>query len=450
MKKYFCLKSYGYLSVAISSLLFCTAPFASNTYITENNRNTQRIDPIPLEQIQNFTNAIYQIKKNYVKPIDDKVLFDNAIRGMLSGLDPHSAYLDEEEFSELQISTSGKFGGLGIEVTAENGLIKVVSPLDDTPAQKAGVKSGDYIIKIDATPVKGLSLKEAVALMRGDVGTDIKLVIIREGSQKPLNKTITRDIIKIKSVKHNLIDNKYGYIRVAQFQSNTALNLKKAIIKLQKQSKNNLRGIVLDLRDNPGGILDAAVEVSDLFLNNKALNHDKLIVSTKGRANDSSMQEFSKNHDLTQGLPVVVLVNRGSASASEIVAGALQDHNRAIIAGTKTFGKGSVQTILGITRDQALKLTTALYYTPKGRSIQAEGIVPDVEISNITVKEIEGPGFIMSTEADLKNHLDVSNNISKSKKKAKQKSHNNDMLQNDFQLHQAVNILKGMIIVKKL
>ena len=447
MIKFSILKSYSYVSLAISSLIFTAGVSASNKY----NNDNQNIDPIPLEQIQNFTSAIYQIKKNYVKPIDDKVLFDNAIRGMLSGLDPHSAFLDEDEFSDLQVSTSGKFGGLGIEVTQDNGLIKVVSPLDDTPAKRAGVKSGDYIIKIDSTPVKDLSLKEAVALMRGDIGTDINLVIVREGADKPLTKKITRAIIKIKSVKSELIDDKYGYIRVAQFQSNTTKNLKKAIRSLQLKSKNNLRGIILDLRDNPGGILDAAVEVSDLFLNSKGLEHDKLIVSTKGRAYDSSMKEYAKTQDATNGLPVVVLVNSGSASASEIVAGALQDHNRAIVAGTKTFGKGSVQTILGITRDQALKLTTALYYTPKGRSIQAEGIIPDVEISNITVKEIEGPGFTLATEADLKNHIDTDNNTTvKSKSKKENKSHNDDMLKSDFQLHQAVNILKSMVIVKKL
>tara|TARA_R110000868_G_scaffold341425_1_gene602265 strand:+ start:4672 stop:6009 length:1338 start_codon:yes stop_codon:yes gene_type:complete len=445
MKKFSIIKSYGYISLTISTLIFTANITASNKY----NNNDQNVDPIPLEQIQNFTNAIYQIKKNYVKPIDDKVLFDNAIRGMLTGLDPHSDFLDEDEFSDLKISTSGKFGGLGIEVTQENGLIKVVSPLDDTPAKKAGIKSGDYIIKIDTSPVNGLSLKESVALMRGEIGTDITLIIVREGESKPLTKKITRDIIKIKSVKSELIDGKYGYIRIAQFQSNTTKNLETAIVKLQKQAKGNLRGFILDLRDNPGGILDAAVEVSDLFLNNKSLNYHKLIVSTKGRAYDSSMQEYSKTKDKTNGLPLVVLVNNGSASASEIVAGALQDHHRAIIAGSKTFGKGSVQTILGITQDQALKLTTALYYTPNGRSIQAQGIVPDVEISNITVKEIERPRFIMSKEADLKNHLDVNKKITLKKVKDK-KSYNDDMLKSDYQLHQAINILKSVVIAKKI
>jgi len=442
------LKSYSYVSLALTSLIFSTGISASGKF----GENNQKIDPIPIEQIQNFTNAIYQIKKNYVKPIDDKVLFDNAIKGMLSGLDPHSAFLDEEEFSELQVSTSGKFGGLGIEVTQENGLIKVVSPIDDTPAKKAGIRPGDYIVKIDTTPVKGLSLKEAVGLMRGEIGTDINLVIVREGETKPLNKKLTRDIIKIKSVKSELIDGKYGYLRIAQFQSDTAKNLRKAIVKLQRESKGKLRGMILDLRDNPGGILDAAVDVSDTFLNNKALGKNKLIVSTKGRAYDSSMEEYSDSDDLTKGLPLVVLVNGGSASASEIVAGALQDHHRAVIAGTKTFGKGSVQTILGITRNEALKLTTALYYTPSGRSIQAEGIVPDLEIANITVKEIEKPGYLLSSEADLKNHLDNANKIS-SKDKHDENANKYDgdkMIKSDFQLHQAVNVLKGMAIAKKL
>ncbi|HFE32809.1 MAG TPA: S41 family peptidase, partial [Gammaproteobacteria bacterium] len=328
--------------------------------------------PLPLNELRTFTEVFARIKKDYVEPVSDKELLENAIRGMLSGLDPHSSYLDPDSFKDLQVGTTGEFGGLGIEVGMEDGFVKVISPIDDTPAQRAGVKAGDLVIRLDEKPVKGMTLRDAVNIMRGKVGSKITLTIIREGEEKPLKITITRAIIKVKSVRQRNLEDGFGYLRISQFQSHTGENLADAIDKLKEENGGKLKGLVLDLRNNPGGVLNAAVEVSDAFL-------DKgLIVYTKGRIRDSDMKFNATPRTLLDGAPLVVLVNGGSASASEIVAGALQDHKRALIVGTRTFGKGSVQTILPLNNNTALKLTTARYYTPSGRSIQAEGIEPDI------------------------------------------------------------------------
>ncbi|HEY4731786.1 MAG TPA: S41 family peptidase, partial [Gammaproteobacteria bacterium] len=323
--------------------------------------------PLPLNELNTFTEVFANIKSSYVEPVDDKTLIDYAIRGMLSGLDPHSAYLDTEAFAELQVGTSGEFGGLGIEVGMEDGFVKVISPIDDTPAQKAGVEAGDLIIRLDETPVKGLTLKEAVDIMRGKPGSTIVLTIVREGRDKPFKLTLERAIIKVKSVKTKNYDQGFGYVRITQFQSNTGENLIEAIEDLKKKNDGNLKGLVLDLRNNPGGVLSAAVSVSDAFL------EKGLIVYTEGRVADAELKFKATPTDNLKGAPLVVLINGGSASASEIVAGALQDHKRAVIIGTKSFGKGSVQTIIPMNDNTALKLTTARYYTPSGRSIQAEG-----------------------------------------------------------------------------
>ncbi len=397
---------------------------------------------LPLDELRSFTEVFSRIKKDYVEEVSDKTLLENAIRGMLSGLDPHSSYLDPEHFKELQVGTSGEFGGLGIEVGMEDGFVKVISPIDDTPAQRAGVKAGDLVIRLDEKPVKGMTLHDAVKIMRGKVGTDIILTIIREGEERPLKITITRDIIKVKSVRSRDLGDGFGYLRVSQFQSRTGENLAEAIEKLKKDNDGKLNGLVLDLRNNPGGVLNAAVDVSDAFL------ETGLIVYTQGRIADSEMKFNATPRRLLDGAPLVVLVNGGSASASEIVAGALQDHKRAVIIGTRTFGKGSVQTILPLNDKTALKLTTARYYTPSGRSIQAEGVTPDIILEPLKLTKLEGMGERVK-EADLSGHLDNGNGKNKDDKKDSKKKDEPELslAQKDYQLFEALNVLKGMSIV---
>ena len=348
---------------ALSLMLPLTAFATDESY---NEESTPK--RVPLEEVQRFSNAIGEIKKYYVKPVDDKELFDNAIRGMLSGLDPHSSYLDEEEFKELQTSTSGEFGGLGIEVTMEDGVVKVITPLVDTPAFKAGIKSGDYIIKLGKESVQGISLKDAVNLMRGKPGSTIELTILRKGAGKPLVFDLIREVIQIKSVQSKLLAEGYGYIRLTQFQALTGKDMLSAIKQLKQQSNGKLKGLVLDLRNNPGGLLDSAIQVSDAFLGTDKSGKQEMIVYTEGRQPGSKFTALAKPNpiDAIDNAPMVVLINNGSASASEIVAGALKDNKRAIILGTKSFGKGSVQTVLPLDAKTGIKLTTALYYTPSG------------------------------------------------------------------------------------
>ena len=391
---------------------------------------------LPLNQLQTFSEVYLKIKQNYVDDISDKEIFDNAIKGMLEGLDPHSTFLNEKDFEDLQIGTKGEFGGLGIEVTMEEGFVKVITPIDDTPAYRAGIKAGDLIIEIDNNSVKGLSLNQAVDLMRGKVGTDIFLTIARKGENAPLEIKITRDKIKVQSVKYEIIDKHYGYIRISSFQNKTGKNLKEALSKLKSNSKNNIKGYVLDMRNNPGGVLGAAVDVSDAFIKGK-----KKIVYTKGKKEDAMYEFISNNIDLAEGKPIVVLINGGSASASEIVAGALQDHKRAIIMGTQSFGKGSVQTILPITSKTAVKLTTALYFTPEGRSIQAKGITPDIIVKNLELNSLDEGKMIK--ESDLQGHIKNNDKNSKQKELSKE----NDKLKNDYQLSEAINLLKGLNIL---
>jgi len=399
---------------------------------------------LPLDDLRSFTEVFTRIKKDYVEDVSDKTLLENAIRGMLSGLDPHSSYLDEDEFKDLQVGTTGEFGGLGIEVGMEDGFVKVITPIDDTPAQRAGVKAGDLIVRLDEKPVKGMTLQEAVKIMRGEVGTDIELTIIREGEEKPLKITITRDVIKVRSVRHRTLEDGYGYVRISQFQSHTADNLSDSIAALLKENNGKLKGLILDLRNNPGGVLNAAVDVSDAFLD------DGLIVYTEGRIANSRMQFNADSNRLLDGAPLIVLVNGGSASASEIVAGALQDHHRAVIVGTRTFGKGSVQTILPLNNNTALKLTTARYFTPSGRSIQAEGIVPDIVLDPLKVSREDAPVETVK-EADLSGHLTNGNG---KKTSDTGKTNNKDdtgeevsLAQSDYQLYEALNILKGLSIL---
>jgi len=409
----------------------------------------QNPEPLPLDDLRLLTEIFAKIKTDYVEEVSDKKLLEHAIIGMVSGLDPHSAYLDEDAFKDMQIGTSGEFGGLGIEVGMEDGFVKVIAPIDDTPAQRAGVEAGDLIIRLDDKSVKGMTLSDAVKIMRGKRGTNIVLTIVREGKDRPFEITVTRDIIKVKSVKSRTLEEGYGYVRITQFQSRTSESLIKAISNLKSENNGSLKGIVLDLRNNPGGVLNGAVNVSDAFI-------DKgLIVYTEGRTQESQVKFPATPGDILKGAPIVVLINGGSASASEIVAGALQDHKRAVIMGTKSFGKGSVQTIMPMRNGTAVKLTTARYYTPNGRSIQAEGIIPDIPLENIKFAELAEDDIARLSEADLNKHL---TNGNKKKHAAEKKKHVNkgkkgkvkaSLASEDYPLYEALNLLKGMELLHK-
>ncbi|MHB1093413.1 S41 family peptidase [Thiobacillus sp.] len=432
---------------------------------------------LPVEELRAFTDVFARIKSDYVEPVDDKKLISSAIDGMLSGLDPHSAYLDSEAFKDLQVGTQGEFGGLGIEVGMEDGFIKVVSPIEDTPAFKAGVKPGDLIVKLDDTPVKGMSLNDAVKRMRGKPGSSIKLTIVRKGVDKPVVLTLTRAVIKIRSVKFKLLENGYGYVRVTQFQEHTGELLADALKQLYKDNKAPLKGMILDLRNDPGGLLNGAVAVAAAFV-----KPESLVVYTEGRTEDAKMRLTASPENylrpmqpdylssLPEGVkkvPMVVLINGGSASASEIVAGALQDDKRAVIMGTRSFGKGSVQTILPIGNGTAIKLTTARYFTPSGRSIQAKGIEPDIVVEDPSMpSDDQGLGI---RESDLEHHLsnpdsgdstpDKPREIIKAPPTSRSEPDGKDkkpvplepgevVSKNDFQVNQALNLLKGLQILR--
>lgn len=403
------------------------------------------------EDVQRLSNAYYQIKRYYVEPINNKKLFEDAIRGMASGLDPHSSYLDEQDLKDLQDVTTGEFGGLGLEVSMENGYIKVISPIDDTPAQKAGIKPGDMIVRLDDTPIKGMSLRDAIKKMRGKKGSEIELTLFRKGDDQPLKVKLIREIIRIHSVKSYMLEKGYGYIRLSTFMSQTAVDMKKAVQDLKNQAGGRLKGLVLDLRNNPGGLLDAAVEVSDAFLPSKPGNKG-LIVYTKGRLPETQFEARATGGDMLDDAPMVILINEGSASGSEIVAGALQDQKRAILLGTNSFGKGSVQTVLPLDAKSGIKLTTALYYTPLGRSIQAQGIKPDIIVENKQMSEVKDKkdnNEFSIKEADLERHLANGNQKdTQPEQKAVVKEENKPAsLATDYQLNEALNILKAMVLI---
>ncbi len=398
-------------------------------------------DVLPLEQLRTFSDVFARIKRNYVEDVSDEDLLEHAIRGMLSGLDPHSSYLNTEQFQELRIGTSGEFGGLGIEVGMEDGFVKVVSPIDDTPAARAGMKTGDLIIRLDDKPVKGLALNDAVKLMRGKPGSDIVLTVVREGEDKPLKITITRAVIQVTSVRNRILEDGYGYVRVSHFQTKTPADMIKAIETMQIEGV--LNGLVLDLRNNPGGVLSAAVGISDAFLN------DGLIVYTDGREEDSRLRYTASRGDIMEGAPIVVLVNGGSASASEIVAGAMQDHGRGVVMGSKTFGKGSVQTIQNLPNGGAVKLTTARYFTPSGRSIQAQGIEPDIVTGNLRLAQREDSGIEPITESSLSGHLSNGNDAEEAETTAAEEETPENLAEDDYQLNEALNLLKGLAILSK-
>jgi len=434
--------------VAYSALLIGSQLLSAHVLATEEPETSDisavQESQLPLHELRNFTEIFDRIRSSYVEPVDDKTLLQYAIDGMLSNLDPHSDYLLPEDFSELQEHTTGKFGGLGIEVGIEDGLIKVVTPIDDTPAKKAGIKSGDLIVSLDGEPVREMSLTNAIDKMRGEPGTDIELTIRRAGEPELLDFTVTRAEIKVASVRGESLGDGIGYLRITQFQDKSGRELIEAIAKLQTVAKDNneqFNGLILDLRNNPGGVLDAAVEVSDAFLNTG------LIVYTEGRIAESDFRYSASEETIAEDIPLIVLINGGSASASEIVAGALQDHKRAVIVGTQSFGKGSVQSVLPIGGDKAIKLTTARYFTPKGRSIQAQGIHPDVFVEQSEVTTYEQSYY---KESDLSGHLSNGNdesegNRGENSEAAIENDHqvSDDLLSKDFQLYQAYTLLKG-------
>lgn len=427
------------------ALLICSCIFMHAVLAKE-----QAEIALPQAELQRFATVVADIKKYYVKDVNDEELFDNAINGMLAGLDPHSAYLKGDDLKNLELITIGKFGGIGIEVVPENGLLRVISPIDDTPADKAGIKAGDIIIQINNKLVKDMSLNDAVNLMRGPRGSKVTLTIIRKNLQKPLTITLQRAIIKVKAVKSKLLAPNYGYIRIAMFQELTANDVTKAVNSLKKENKGDLKGLVLDLRNDPGGLFESAVQVADDFLDAAKLKKNDLIVYTKGRANDAQISAKATPGELLSGIPIVVLINEGSASAAEIVAGALQDHKRAIIMGTKSFGKGSVQTLLPVDKKSAIKLTTALYYTPFDHSIQVKGIEPDVVIDDLKISAKNNQQLITIDEESLVDHIQNGNGTSDEeihKKNTESLSAQNDelpLVQKDYQLFESLHLLKGL------
>mgnify|MGYP003331564755 CR=1 FL=1 len=392
------------------------------------------------QQLNLFGDVLERVRRDYVEPVDEKALMENAINGMLSSLDPHSSYMNPKVYKDMQIQTRGEFGGLGIEVTMENGVIKVVSPIDDTPASRAGIKTGDFISAIDGTSIQGLPLNEAVERMRGPADSKVTLTILRQGEKKPLEITLTRAVIRVESVKYEKKGD-IGYIRITSFSEKTDAGLKKAVADLKKQIGPGIRGYVLDLRNDPGGLLDQAIAVCDDFLTGGE------VVSTRGRRPEDTQRYNARGGDITDGKPLVVLVNEGSASASEIVAGALQDHRRATIVGVTSFGKGSVQTIipLGGQRGGALRLTTAKYYTPSGRSIQATGITPDIAVSNLTDKQqSDADQFSTRSEASRAGHFDAEGAQRNTKMPTIRPEEGKKY--DDFQLSYALDRIEGKVV----
>ncbi len=389
-------------------------------------------EPYAVDSIRRLADTFESIREHYVESVSDEELINLAIHGMLEGLDPHSTYLEPEQLDELRENTEGEFSGLGLEVDMDGGLVRVISPIDHTPAAIAGIQSGDLIIKLDDTQVRGLSLNEAIDLMRGEKGSSIKLTILRDDAKGPIEIDVIRDTIKTNSVKAQWLEDSYAYVRIASFQQDTGRELEK---QLESLDQKTIKGLILDLRNNPGGVLGAAVDVSDSFLNTGK------IVYTEGRTDDAKETYAASEGDLLNGQPIVILLNQGSASASEIVAGALQDNKRAVIVGTRSFGKGSVQRVVPLSQEYAIKLTTSLYFTPSGRSIQAQGIIPDINVPQADVT-VRSRGFSL-TERSLPSHIEVDNNETEDTRKK-----SNALLKDDNQLTAALRILKGSVLFK--
>ncbi len=391
---------------------------------------------ITYRQLDLFGDVLERVRASYVEEVSDKELIEAAIEGMLSSLDPHSGYLSPESFDEMQVQTRGEFGGLGIEVTMEEGFVKVISPIEDTPADRAGIEAGDFVTHLDGESILGLTLGEAVERMRGEVGTDITLTVLREGADEALEITVTRDVITIRSVRWHM-ENQVGYLRIASFTEQTEDGMIEALEGMAEAVGGTPQGVVLDLRNNPGGLLEQAVAAADIFLERGE------IVSTRGRHEASSKRFNARPGDLAEGAPVVVLINGGSASASEIVAGALQDHRRAVVMGTRSFGKGSVQTIVPLPGHGAMRMTTARYYTPAGTSIQAAGIHPDIVVEEATVADQERGPF--TSEADLRNRLEGEGENGEA-----QASRRSERARADYQLARALDLLEGMALLQTL
>lgn len=409
---------------------------------------------IPREEIQQFVTAIAVIKHYYIKPVSDEKLFQYAIKGMISHLDPHSAYLDKDDLKSLQSTVSGQFVGIGIELTIKDGALKVITPLEGTPAAKAGIKPNDLIIKVGDKLIQNMTLPQAIKEIKGKRGTKVKLTIIRKGSDKPIILNVKRDVIKVVMVKSKLYESGYGYIRLAVFQGPVTKNLHKAINKLKKESNGKLKGIILDLRNNPGGLLQASAGVADTFLDASKLpkKYKDRIVYTTGRIKGSDMELKAKGPDMTNGIPMVVLINGGSASASEIVAGALQTYKRAVVVGTRSFGKGSVQTVIPINHDSAIKITTALYHLPNGNVIQARGIIPNVTVPALEVSDKNLKNLITIDESDYQNHLKNGEAKEEQARLEHLKAERKEELKlakDDYQLYEALMMLKGISAIKQ-
>ena len=390
--------------------------------------NAQPEERLPLRELRVFTQVFEQIRRGYVEEVKDTELLENAISGLLLELDPHSAYLNESDYDDLQESSTGEYSGLGLEVGSERGMIKIISPIDDTPAAKAGIKAGDLIVEVDGVPVRGMALQKAIYKLRGEKGTSIELMVLREDQETPIEFTIIRDTIQFSSVRSRIIEPGYGYVRVSQFQTSSGDDFKKELLDL-KQQETPLKGVIIDLRNNPGGLVTASVDISDAVLDGGT------VVYTEGRLPSSNSRYEATSGDILEGIPIVVLINGGSASASEIVAGALQDHQRAAIIGTQSFGKGSVQTVIPLGDGRAVKLTTARYFTPNGRSIQAEGIVPDIIVEPAEIRRYQLRDRVR--EEDLEGHLEQANESSESPEEPEED------ITDDNQLYEALNVLKG-------
>ena len=421
------------LTAALISALPITAANADTEAKTTDEQATQD-ERLPLRELRLFTQVFEQIRRGYVEEVADTELLENAIAGLLLELDPHSVYLNQTDYEELQESATGEYGGLGLQVGSERGMIKVIAPIDDSPAAKAGIEAGDFIVEVDGTPVRGMAVQKAIDKLRGEKGTSIKLTLFREGEDGPLDITVVRGTIQISSVRSRIIEPGYGYVRVSQFQVSSGKDFKKELLSL-KEEEPALKGLIIDLRNNPGGLVPASVEIADAVLDGGT------VVYTEGRLPSANISFDAESGDLLEGTPIVVLINGGSASASEIVAGALQDHQRAAIIGTQSFGKGSVQTVIPLGDGRAVKLTTARYFTPNGRSIQAEGIVPDIIVEPAEIRLLKKRKQVR--EADLEGHLEQADS-----KKKKTEDRDKDIT-DDNQLYEALNVLKGFQLLAK-
>ncbi|MDR3491601.1 MAG: S41 family peptidase [Gammaproteobacteria bacterium] len=431
--------------VQFSKIILLAAGLAiSFPLCAENTPPSDAVKAAREANITHFVDTINLIKNSYAKTVDEKKLLENAIRGMVNNLDPHSEYLDEQAYKALLTTTSGAFGGLGLEVTTEHGVLKIVTPMDDSPAAKAGLKPNDYIVAVNDVLLNTMTSDEAVEKMRGEKGTPVTLTIIRKGEKKPLKFSLIRDTIKTDSLKSKMLNNNIGYIRIGQFQENTAALLTKAINDLNKSAGGNVSGLILDLRNNPGGLLESAVNVVNEFLDSdKITQFKKMIVYTEGRTSESKYEAYATGHDLINKAPLIIMVNAGSASASEIVAGAIQDYRRGIVVGATSFGKGSVQTVVPLDDTHAVKLTTALYHTPSGRLIQNQGIIPDISIPALKIENKDAPLLGNLKESALKDHL---KNDTVKETTGDKDANPADLAKEDFQLFETINILKTLAL----